>query len=315
MKITLWDTRIESDNLGDGVIMDAIEAVIAEVLPGSQYSRIPTHQYLSKASASEIKDNPLGIVCGTNILESHMLYRPQWRLAPWQVSSVKNAILCGTGWRRYTGMPDRYTKWLLRKILHPDYIHSVRDSYSLERLRDLGLKVVNTSCPTMWSLTPERCASIPRVKADSAITTLTYYVPRPDTDRAMLQLLVRSYKEVFFWPQQHHDMAYFKKLNVEGLHLIDPTLEAYNQCLSSRPLDFLGLRLHGGIRALQMGRRALIIPVDNRATEISRDTGLPIMDRTNIAGMEAWISGERATRIDLPSAAIQAWKEQFRDVA
>jgi hypothetical protein len=53
MKITLWDTRIESDNLGDGVIMDAIEAVIAEVRMRNEYPRV------AHALSSSVEAGPL----------------------------------------------------------------------------------------------------------------------------------------------------------------------------------------------------------------------------------------------------------------
>jgi hypothetical protein len=42
-------------------------------------------------------------------------------------------------------------------------------------------------------------------------------------------------------------------------------------------VDFVGARLHGGIRALQRGRRTLTIALDNRAREIAGDTGMPVV--------------------------------------
>ena len=76
-------------------------------------------------------------------------------------------------------------------------------------------------------------------------------------------------------------------------------------------IDFIGSRLHGGIRALNYKRRALIIGVDNRATEINRDTNLPFISRENIEHANKWINSVSKTEIHLPNDNINEWKSQF----
>ncbi len=85
--------------------------------------------------------------------------------------------------------------------------------------------------------------------------------------------------------------------------------------LDHEDVDFVGARLHGGIRALQRGRRALIVPVDNRAAEISKSTVLPVASRDEPEAIERWILDPQPTRIVLPWSAIAQWKAQFAPTA
>lgn len=77
-------------------------------------------------------------------------------------------------------------------------------------------------------------------------------------------------------------------------------------------VDYIGTRLHGGIKALNAGRRSLIIAVDNRAIEISKDTGLPVIGRDEFKTMlENKINDSIQPKIVLPTDNIVAWKNQF----
>ncbi len=62
---------------------------------------------------------------------------------------------------------------------------------------------------------------------------------------------------------------------------------------------------------MQHNRRALIIPVDNRAAEISVSTDLPVASRTDPAAIERWILNPRPTSLTLPTNGIEEWKSQF----
>jgi hypothetical protein len=55
----------------------------------------------------------------------------------------------------------------------------------------------------------------------------------------------------------------------------------------------------------------LIIVVDNRAAEIGRDTGCPVVARDDQAGIRAWIEGSEPLQITLPTEAIDTWRGQF----
>lgn len=309
--ITLMDTTVASDNLGDQIIVDAVRDVINEIMPDAYPYTVATHEYMTSASKRLLKESRDAFVAGTNILASNMEARVLWKLYPWDALSFNNAVLLGCGWMNYMKAPNAYSSWLLKKILSQTRIHSVRDNYTAEKLRALGKQVVNTSCPTMWKLTPAHCSHVSTTKSANVVTTLTYYLNRHEEDGELVRLLKDRYKTVYFWPQQREDLEYFNSLNIAGVKLINPTLNAYNQFLDDNDVDFVGTRLHGGIRALQKLRRAMIIKVDNRATEISKDTGLPAMDRKNFKFLQEWIDGSSIPDIRLPNDAIGTWKNQF----
>lgn len=315
MNITLLDTSAATDNLGDEIIIDAVEEVISEVLPNAYVYRVATHEYMSWISRRYLKKSSLAIVGGTNLLSPHMgLQGPFaiWKMMPWDILALGHTVLLGVGWYDYMRGPDLYTKWALKRILSKDYIHSVRDRYTKEKLSALGKDLRDTACPTMWSLTPSHCEAIPRRKADKAVTTLTYYRGDPSNDRLMLETLLRHYKEVYFWAQQSDDRGYFESLQVKGIKSISPSVRRYTEFLDSEDIDFVGTRLHGGIRAMHKRKRTLILGVDNRAREIARNSDLPVLDRADVTGIEEWICGDRPTCITLPVAEIAAWKAQFR---
>ena len=76
-------------------------------------------------------------------------------------------------------------------------------------------------------------------------------------------------------------------------------------------MDFVGTRLHGGIRALQKGHRTLIIGIDNRAIEINRDTGLPVLNSEEMNRLPDIIEARYDTKIDLNTANIRTFLAQF----
>jgi polysaccharide pyruvyl transferase WcaK-like protein len=93
--------------------------------------------------------------------------------------------------------------------------------------------------------------------------------------------------------------------------IVEPSLEGVTRLLREGDIDYVGLRLHCGVIALQHKVRSLVVAVDNRASEISRDTGLPAVARDDLAAIEKWIEGSQAVELSLPFAAIGVWKAQF----
>jgi hypothetical protein len=93
--------------------------------------------------------------------------------------------------------------------------------------------------------------------------------------------------------------------------MVPPSVAEYSALLDSEPVDVVGSRLHGGIRALQRGRRAQIMAIDNRAREIARDTGLSVLERDDLAGLRRWIENPAPLRLELPRQAIAEWRESF----
>ena len=88
---------------------------------------------------------------------------------------------------------------------------------------------------------------------------------------------------------------------------------AYKDLLGSDlSLDSIGLRLHAGILALHYKRRAIIIGIDNRAIEISKDTDLNVIPYTQILNrLEKAIYSHSLHTIKIPLQNIERWKAQF----
>jgi polysaccharide pyruvyl transferase WcaK-like protein len=312
MNIALLDTSAVTDNLGDEIIVDAVRDILESIVPNAYVYRLATHEYMTKVSRNILGKCEFAVVAGTNLMSSRMGSRHSlWKLRPWDVFALRRCILLGVGWREYMGPPDFYSAWMYKKILSNDFLHSARDRYTEEYLLRHDIRVVNTSCPTMWSLDASHCSSIPSSKASEVVTSLTYYKPQPVLHAQFLRLLLDSYSKVYFWPQQSDDFAYFQALGVSGIELIPPSVTHFDAALSNDNVDFIGARLHGGIRALQHGRRSLILKVDNRAAEIARTTNLPVENDGDLDAIKAWIFGDRPTEIALPTESIAAWKAQF----
>ena len=222
----------------------------------------------------------------------------------------------GVGFDSKYGSFDRDTQQLLHTILSRDGYHSVRDSFSEQKLKSMGIpNVLNTGCPTMWKLTPERCAAIPAGKAAKVICTVTDYCRDKVNDKAMLDILLNSYEKVYLWLQGKDDLAYIRELGYQGkLNLVPSTLADYDTVLEQSDLDYVGTRLHAGIRALSKGHRSLIISIDNRAECISSDTGLPVLRREDVCiALKERLNGNIETIITLPWENIAWWKEYMRE--
>ena len=312
-RVALLDTAVASTNLGDRIIMDAVRRELAPLIGDAFPFDIATHEWMGSKSRSLIRRSDLAVVGGTSLLSSHIGLRSTWKLSPLDGLAGLNLVLMGAGWRAYQGRSDPYSAWLLRSVLSRKRVHSVRDGYSARKLAALGLdNVLNTACPTLWALTPERLAATPREQGQAAVVTLSAHFGRPQHDRELLQLLARCYETVYFWPQSDEDFAYVRDLGDAKLTHLAPTLEAYDALLRDAPsLDHVGVRLHGGIRALQHGRRTLIIEVDNRAKTIAEDVALPTVARGDAVELERRIRSSFETRLKLPWQAIQDWKSQL----
>lgn len=312
MNITLFDTSAATDNLGDEIIMEAVESHIRAMLPDAYVFKVATHEYMTSISRRMLRQSALAFVCGTNLLSPHMWFNPRWKLNVWDTRSLGNAVLCGVGWVKYSTKADPYTRWLLRNTLAQDYVHSVRDTYTIARIGQVGCTIANTGCPTMWGLTPEHCTLISNCKAPNVIVTLNCWQADRVGDTVLFELLRTHYGQIYYWPQASHDISYFHSLKLSGVKVVSPNLASYDSLLEHEQVDFIGLRLHAGIRALQKLKRTLVISVDNRAIEIARDTNLPVVARNDVNAIEHWIHGLAPTTLHVPFDVIDTWKNQFR---
>ena len=144
------------------------------------------------------------------------------------------------------------------------------------------------------------------------VTTVTNYNPDFEKDKYMLELLKKEYDKVYIWIQSYYDVDYIKGLcNINDYELIPPNLRLYTEILQ-QDIDYVGTRLHAGIHALNNKCRTIIVSIDNRAIEISKDTGLYTIPRENIkADLENAIRNELECNIQMPFDKINMWKSQF----
>ena len=309
----ILDTAIGSDNCGDQIIMEACMLHLHDKLDVSSMQHVPTHRFPSDSERLLLSNSRMKILCGTNILSGHMGRYGLWKLGP-DVAPYRNTLLLGVGFDSTVPEFDDYTKRLFQTILSREGIHSVRDSFSEKMLRKMGIQnVLNTGCPTMWGLTPEHCAAIPTQKAKNVVCTLTDYCRDEENDRVMLDILLESYQTVYFWLQGRDDLEYIRLLGYENkVTLVQPDLQSFDAVLEQPDLDYVGSRLHAGIRALSKGCRSLIVSIDNRADCIHSDTGLPIIPRKDISKMlRQRIAEEFHSKITMPKSNILQWMEQF----
>jgi len=308
--VVLFDTGIGTANAGDYIIMENCYRQLEGVLELKNATHVSTHIYPENCKQIE---GEYKVVCGTNILSGRMRHYGLWKL-PRDLSNYHDITLMGVGFDSNDTGWDIYSKLLLRYMLSKKGSHSVRDSFSERKLKSMGIKnVLNTGCPTMWNLTPEHCAAISKSKAKNVVCTLTDYCRDEQNDKAMLEILLANYEKVYLWLQGSEDLDYIRQLGYEDrLVLVKSTLKDYDAVLVQDDLDYVGTRLHAGIRALSKGHRSLIISIDNRAECISADTGLPILKREDVPiALADRVNSDVETNVVLPWENISRWKGQF----
>lgn len=310
----LLDTALFSDNTGDQIIMENCIMQLSAVMDTEKILHIPTHRYPTEEQKEELYKSSLKILCGTNILSGKMQNYGLWKLQP-EVAQYKNTVLMGAGMESYSEEYDKYTVEFFRTILSKEHIHSVRDSFSETKLKNMGIRnVLNTGCPTMWMFNEEFCSKIPYGKGEKVVCTLTDYNRDNLKDTKMMEILCESYQMVYFWPQGEEDEEYLKKLEVKNnkIRILKHTLQSFDEILREKDLDYVGTRLHAGIRALASKHRSIVIAIDNRAESIAKDTGLPIVFREDVElYLKERIQTNFETRIVMPVKNIEMWKAQF----
>lgn len=307
----ILDTAMESDNLGDQIIMENCKNNFPVCI--KQWFHVPTHRFPTEGELKKLNNSKMKLLCGTNILSGHMDSYGLWRMSK-QYGVYKNTILMGVGFDSANKMVNSFTRRLFKIILNKNYMHSVRDSFSEKQLKSMGIKnVLNTGCPTMWKLTEEHCKTIPVVKGANVICTITDYCQDVRNDRDMIEILNKNYDQVYLWIQGENDLEYANKLDIyDKVIVIQDGLSGYDEILKMDDLDYVGTRLHAGIRALSAGHRSIIIAIDNRAKAISEDTNLPIINREDIElYLNEKIQSNFETKIVLQTENIEKWKSQF----
>ncbi|EFH7714227.1 polysaccharide pyruvyl transferase family protein, partial [Escherichia coli] len=311
--ICLYNTSISSLNVGDEIINASGLEQLKTIFSTEQVYHMSTHVGSKSIGIHHANLCKERIVCGSNLLCDTMFRSANWELSPIDILKMKKVVLMGVGWNKYGARTSRFTAKYYRKLLSDsERIHSVRDDYTRKKLNEIGVdNVINTGCPTMWMFTGEHCAAIRKVKADRVVFTLTDYDKDYKNDKLLIEILKRKYDKVYFWPQGSGDLNYFREMKINNIEVVPPRLDEYDALLSNNDIDFVGTRLHGGIRALQYKNRALIVAFDNRAIEKAKDFNLPIINRDSLAeNLSTMIDNNYTIDIKINEENIHKWKRQ-----
>lgn len=322
--VTLFDPGIKnarndfSDNIGDLIIQEAVFREIYSIFKDVQIRSISTHEYPDLFQLLSAAQSQYVFVGGTNLLGSKLRSYKQWKVSLRQKILISRAILLGVGWEQYQAKPCMYTRISYRSALSRRYMHSVRDGYTLKQLKEAGIhNVINTGCPTMWPFQDIDSSKTKELKSDMALIMLTDYRKNPDLDRKFLDIITKNYSRIIFWPQGAGDASYLQSLlDTSGdsipIHMLERSFSSFQKLLASdESFDYIGTRLHGGIKCLLSGRRSLIIEVDNRAKEIGSETNLPTIERDDLEGISQWMKGSSTPKIKINCDSIRLWKSQF----
>ena len=312
--VSVFDTTVCDDNLGNQIIMEAVDRHLRDLFPAAFFLRLPYLDQLGEQTITYTRRSAHVLLGGTNALSSDMERYRQWGIDLEVARRMGKTTLMGVGWWQYQDDPSPYTRAVLRAALRADGLHSVRDGYTLDKLKAIGIdNVVVTGCPSLWDVTDEHCAAIPEEKAPDVLLTLTNYARHP-SDAHLVEVLKRRYRTVYLWIQGPEDLEHAASLG-GGFTVVDPSLAALDRLLAAPiPLDVVGTRLHAGIRAIAAGRRTLIVGTDNRAIEMARDVNLPVLPRADIARLERVVTGRLPMAVTPPREAIARWKAQFGEL-
>lgn len=309
----IFDTSIASTNLGDHIIMDAVNQLADELFVDDFVLNVPTHFSIHPLDLPALRKYDTALVGGTNLLKNNTFGKRQWKVGMKDLFVLRHkVVLLGVGWWQYQDKPvSLYTKWMYKSLFSNRYLHAVRDNYTRQKLTEIGINnVVNTGCPTIWALDEPHLSQINPKKRDTVVTTITDYLRDPERDRQLFQVLKKNYRHVYVWIQGSKDQAYIESLTTD-VRYIAPKLSAFDTFLENESCEYVGTRLHAGIRALQKRRKALIIGIDNRALEMRNDIGLNVLERQRIDLLEEKIHEETSIKLYLDTESIERWKTQF----
>ena len=329
--IVLFDPALQdnngvlSSNLGDCIISESTNLYLREIFGTDiEIYRYSTHTPLSLKLLKNLKHSDYCFVGGSNLLSSKISNYNQWKLFSnpsffnYFYPNLSKLILFGVGWWQYQENPNFLTSRFYGKIFNGDFVHSVRDNYTLNKLKKIGISnIINTSCPTTWNLNG-RSADRLDTKPKNVILTLTDYSQNVELDNKLINILLKYYNNLFFFPQGKSDLLYLNSLDIykknkNKFTILNENVLSLDIFTSDSDVDFIGTRLHGGIKCLQKNIQTLIIGIDNRANEIHKDINLPVVNRNDLMKIEQWINGNSSNgKISINQEAINIWKNQFQ---
>lgn len=309
--IGVMDTTVGAINHGNEIIMQAVYKYLKQVYKKDFIIKFPFLDDFGQYSIKFMEDCKHIFLGGTNALNSKMNIEKYIGVNDINMNSLHNKlILMGVGWLRYESNPNFYTQRILNCILNKEILHSVRDSYTEKKLKSIGIKnVINTGCPTIWGLDEKHCKDISTTKSDEVIIMLSARNANQDVET--IKIIKKNYRKIYFWVQSAIDYSYIKSLCPEAIQIPSELSDLEKFLDIHKNIDYIGTRLHGGIKCLQYKKRSIIIAIDNRAIEMKKDFNLPIILPGEIKQLNTIINGELITDIHLPKNKIKKWLNQF----
>lgn len=308
--IAFVDPGARTTNLGDLVISNSVRHELIDPIraAGVEVVTVPLHGDLNAEQRTVLRSAQEVLVCGTNLLSDHAYFRSPWHWSRDDISLATGKLtMFGVGWWQYQRMGiDLVTaRWM--RTLASSAPWAVRDIYSARRLQRAGVAAVHLSCPTLWGIERQVLPSAGK----SVVVTLTDYNQDPLADERLIRLLESMFSSISFWPQGPGDEAYLRSLRPNAL-VLEPTLEAFDAAmLADASVSYIGLRLHAGVRAMQLGRASLPLSIDNRAREISLSIGLVAPSRHDLRMLEELLLEGGAQVLSIPDASIEAWRGRW----
>lgn len=308
--MVLVDPGLTSTNLGDRIISQAVhENFVSELQSrGTDVVSLPLHGPIDHAQRRQLRAATDVVVSGTNLLSSHMRFRSPWTWSRSDVNLTSGKLtVFGAGWWQYQthGIDWMTGRWLRSLGSHKQW--AVRDVYSAKRLEEASIRALHTSCPSLWAVRVQRMPG----GSTRVVATFTDYTQDRASDAALITLLRGRFDEVRLWPQGPGDSSYFKSLGVPSSAILGRTVEAFDNALAVPDTAYVGLRLHGGIRAAQLNIPSLILSVDNRAREIGRSIGLVCPSRHSLSVIRPLLESTDVSTLRLPHQNISAWLAQW----
>ncbi|MBV5328912.1 MAG: polysaccharide pyruvyl transferase family protein [Chlorobium sp.] len=329
MNISLFNPALKDNqgnpsiNLGDLIIGARVTEILKEIFPDAILREFSTHAMPLEDEIEWIQQADLILVGGTNLLSSSVQEYNQWKLGAtpqiYLTPPLAEAVLCGVGWWQYQDKADTVSKHFYRQLLSSSTPHSVRDSYTARKMREMGMdNVINTSCPTLWNL--DGYKNIRTNFHKKCLTCFTDYRPDQEANNALLEILLAHYPDgITIFPQGDHDIRDMSNLKTfidhqDRIELLPHDISLFFQRVAQNDADYVGTRLHAGAYCMTHGLDSLIIGVDNRSVEISKDISLPVVDRNDFQSIKEWLEGKRIfDPVKIPLQGIEEWKEALRD--
>lgn len=316
----VFDPSIGSFNKGDEIISEAVMEHVSSTLPDWDLVRLSIHQPLGRIHRNILKAAKVKIVGGSNVASATMhpyLKQNRWNLKLHDFGSVDEFLYMGAGWAGHEAksnfLGEKFVKGFSAKA---PAMHSFRDSLTCEKAKKFGIKNgINTGCPTTWTISSDNVFQ-PKGRGKLAVTTLTDNTKNTELDKALLSELKKNYETVYIWFQGLLDEDYFNSLGVKGVHPLRCSLKGYTDFLADNAdnLEYVGTRLHGGIRALQNNVRTIILAVDHRAIDMAKDFNLPVCPLNTVENFSSIFEGVKR-KVTIPVTNVETWKQSLKNWA